>query len=136
MTSNHTETVFQQDGDVLRRGGGGDGQAQPGGARFDQQALDPGPHGNAASGGQRGVVPGLGLVKFRHEFVEIGRLAIVRPVVVDIVLHPLLAAGDGEQFAVQGNIPVPVQTGLLKGLIEGGTVTVTLGIGKGAVDVE
>jgi hypothetical protein len=31
---------------------------------------------------------------------------------------------------------VPVQTSVGKGLIEGGTVAVALGVGKGAVDVE
>ena len=51
-------------------------------------------------------------------------------------MPPLLAAGHGEQLAVQGDIPVPVQTGVGKGLIEGGTVAVTFGIGKGAVHVE
>ena len=101
-----------------------------------QQALDAGPHRDAAACGERGVVPGLGLVQLGHQFVEVVRLSIVRPIVVDIVFHPLLAAGDGEQLAVQGDVPVPVEAGVLEGLIEGGPVAVALGVGKRAVNVE
>jgi hypothetical protein len=56
--------------------------------------------------------------------------------VVDIVLHPLLAAGDGKQFAVERDVPVPVETGVGKGLVEGGPVAIALGVGKRAVHVE
>jgi hypothetical protein len=75
-------------------------------------------------------------VQVGHHLVEVVRLPIVRPIVVDIVFHPLLAAGDGEQLAVEGDVPVPVETGVLEGLIEGGAVAVAFGIGKRAVNVE
>ena len=90
----------------------------------------------AALGGERAVVAGLRLVKLGDQFVEVGGFPIVRPIMVDIVFHPLLAAGDGEQLAVQRDIPVPVETGVPEGLVEGGAMTVALGVGKRAVDVE
>ena len=71
-----------------------------------------------------------------HQIVEIFRLSIVRSKVVDVVFHPLLAAGNGKQFAVEGDIPMPVKAGILESLVECGAVSVTFGIGKGAVDVE
>jgi hypothetical protein len=131
-----SQAVFEQHGDVFRGGGGGDREAQAGGARLGQQAFDAGAHRDAATCGERRVVAGLGLVQLGHQLVEVVRLPIVRSKVVDIVLHPLLAAGDGEQLAVEGDVPVPVEAGIGKGLIEGGTVTVALGVGKGAVHVE
>ena len=128
--------MFQQYGDIFRGGGGGDRQAQPGGPCLVQQTLDAGPHRDATLGCKRHIVAGLGFVELGHQLVEIIRLSIVRSKVVDIVFHPLLAAGNREQFAVEGDIPMPVEAGILEGLVECGAVSVTFGIGKGAVDVE
>jgi hypothetical protein len=52
------------------------------------------------------------------------------------VSYPFLATGNGQELAVKGGIPVPVEACILKGLVEGGTVTVAFGIGKRTVDVE
>ena len=48
----------------------------------------------------------------------------------------LLAAGDGEQLAVERLVPVPVEAGLAEGGIEGRAMAVALGVGERAVDVE
>ena len=131
-----TQAVLQQDRDVFRRGGGGDRQAQSGGARLDQQALDPGANRNATVRSQLRVMAGFAFVQFDHHLVEIGGLLIVRTIVVDIVFHALFATRHGKQLAIEGNVPMPVEPGIGKGLVERGTVAVALGVGKGAVNVE
>jgi hypothetical protein len=57
-------------------------------------------------------------------------------VVFGVVTDALLAAGDGEQFAVQRLVPVPVQAVLGEGGVESGAMAVALGVGQRAVDVE
>ena len=52
------------------------------------------------------------------------------------VAQALLAAGDVEQAPVRAHVPVPAQAGLGERAVERDAVSVALGLGERAVDVE
>ena len=128
--------VLQQGRDVLRGGGGRDPQTYPGGPGLPQEPQHPGTQRDAPLPQQIDEVPGLAAVQIGDEGIEVRRTAPVRAPPLQVVAHALLAAGDGEELAVEIHIPMPVQAGLGEGGIEGRPVTVTLGIGQGSIDIE
>ncbi|MPN44101.1 hypothetical protein SDC9_191662 [bioreactor metagenome] len=78
----------------------------------------------------------LGGMQPLDQRIEIGAGGDVGIVALCIVPHALLAAGDGEQLAVPGFIPVPVDSEFGKGGVEGGAMAVALSFGKRAIDIE
>ena len=55
---------------------------------------------------------------------------------LDVQADAFLAAGDGQQFAVQLGRPVPVEAEFGERLVEGDAVSFAFGFGEGSVDVE
>lgn len=126
----------QEGGDVFRRGRGGDGEAQAGAAGGGDQFGDAGAQRQLAGGDALQVMRGLGGVQLLDQGGEIGARGAGRIVALGVVADAFLAAGDGEQFAVQFFIPVPVQAAVGEGGVEGGAMAVALGFGERAVDIE
>ncbi len=128
--------VPQQGADIVRRGGGGDGQTDAGAARLLEQTPHAGSQRDAAASQQLGVMTRLGGMQARNQCVEVAGLTVIRAVALDIMAHALLAAGHRQQFAVQTDVPVPVQTGLGECPVEGQPVPVALGVGQGPVNIK
>ena len=127
----------QQGRDVHRRGGGGNGQLQAGPLGLVHEAQHAGAQADLAAVDGFGVVGGLERVdaaqRVLHGLAVQGAHLGVH--LLPVVLHPLLAAGDGQQFAVAGLVPHPAQAEFGKGLVEGGQVG-AFGVGQGAVHIK
>ena len=121
---------------VFRRGGGGDGEAQAGGAGFVDQPGDAGAQRQAALLDAADVVRGLGGVQAFDQIVEIGPGGGGGVEMPGIVADAFLAAGDVQQAAVQHFIPIPVQPVFGESCIKGRAMAVALGFGQRAVDIE
>ena len=122
--------------DVFRRGGGGDGDAHAGPPGFANQPRDTGAQRQAALLDDAHVVGGLGQVQALDQFGKVGAGEHIRGVALTKKADALLAAGDRQQFAVEGFVPVPGQAVLGEGGVEGGAVAIALGLGERAIDVE
>ncbi len=131
-----TQGGVNQRFDIVGRGGGGDGQAQPGAARLLQQPTHARTQGDAALRHQSHIVRGLAAVELGDQPRRLGRSRGLRIDLLPISQHALFAAGNGEQTAVGRHVPMPIQPGIGEGLVESDAVTVALGFGQGAIDVE
>ena len=78
----------------------------------------------------------LAAVQIGDETGQIVRTRKRRIEVVQVVSNAFLAAGDAEQFAVQLDRPIPVQTSLPESPVEGHAVAVALRIRKCTVHIE
>lgn len=128
--------MLQQHADILRRGRGGDGETQPVGTGFLNQARNARPQLQAAAGNQFDVMTGFCLMQRRNAGVDPGFHQQGWMRALQIMTDAFLAAGDGEQFAIQRNIPTPVQSRFPERVIERDPVAIPFGVGKGAVNVE
>ena len=107
-------------GDIFRGGRGGDGEAQAALAGVLDERRNAGPERQAAGVDEAQVVARLGGVQIADQCVEFGPGGDLGRVAFGVVAQAFLAAGDGEQFAVQPFIPVPIEAVLGKSGIEGG----------------
>ena len=127
---------MEQRADVFRGGRGGDGEAQAALAGLLDQRCDAGPQRQAAGFDEAQVVARLGGVEGADQPVQFGPGGEVGRAACGVVADAFLAAGDGEQLAVQGLVPVPVQPEIGEGVVERRAMAVALGVGQRAVDIE
>ena len=124
---------FDEFDDIDPRRGGADREPEAAGARSADQPLDAGAKRTLARPDDFGVMGVLAHMK--RGDVRVGKLGRRDAAHVGVAAHPLLAAGDAVELAVEVDVPRPVEARFDEGGVERGAVAL-LRLGQGSVDVE
>ncbi len=104
--------------------------------RFGQQTLDPTTQRDLPLLHQRHKMFGLGGVQSGNPCGQILHLRHHRTLGLNELADTLLATGHRQQLTVKRLIPLPIQSRLCKGEIEGDPVPITLGIGQCSIHIK